>query len=136
MSAGRPDLRLAALFCGIVGLYELLFVAFTLSRGPVIGPRIDVLFPDFLVSQAAVRAFFEGKLAIVYDIDAFTRFQLAAFADRLDPAVRFRPFFYPPVFLLMLLPLGTFAVAKAYALFMAATVALATALEGRRDPWC
>ena len=131
----RSDLRLAAAFCGMVGLYELLWVAFTLSRGPVIGPAIDVLFPDFLVFHAAARAWVEGKLALVYDIDAFVSLQLAAYPDRLNPAIRFRPFFYPPIFLLLLLPLGAFAVAKAYALFMAATATLATFLEGRHDPW-
>jgi hypothetical protein len=131
----RSDLRLAAVFCGMVGLYELLWVAFTLTRGPVIGPVIDVLFPDFLVFHAAARAWVEGKLALVYDIDAFMNLQLAAYPDRLEPSIRFRPFFYPPVFLLLLLPLGAFAVAKAYALFMAATAAVATLLEGRHDPW-
>ncbi|HLM11463.1 MAG TPA: glycosyltransferase 87 family protein, partial [Reyranella sp.] len=132
---GRSDLRIAALFCGAVGLYDLLFVIFSLTRGPVIGPLVDILFPDFLVFHAAARAFFQGKLALVYDIDAFTRFQIASYPDRLDPSATFRPFFYPPIFLLMLLPLGAFAVAKAYGLFMAATAALATAVEGRRDPW-
>lgn len=132
---GRSDLRIAALFCGAVGLYELLFVIFSLSRGPVIGHRVDVLFPDFLVFHAAVRAFFAGKLALVYDIDAFTRFQVASYPDRLDSSAGFRPFIYPPIFLLMLLPLGALAVAKAYGLFMAATAALATAVERRRDPW-
>ncbi len=33
-----------------------------------------------------------------------------------------------------LLPFGLLAVSKAYAVFMAVTAALATALEGRRDP--
>lgn len=131
----RTSLRIAAVFCGIVGLYDLLFVISTLSRGPVIGPAIEVLFPDFLVFHAAARAFFEGKLALVYDIDAFTRLQTAFYPDRLGAAVDFRPFLYPPTFLLLLLPFGLLAVVKAYGLFMTVTAAAATAVEGRRDPW-
>ena len=46
---------------------------------------------------------------------------------------RFRPFFYPPTWLLMLLPFAALAVGKAYALFLSGTAALATVLEGRHD---
>lgn len=134
-AAQRMDFRVAAAFCGVVGLYDALLVIFTMSRGPEIGPVTDVLFPDFLVFHAATRAFFEGKLALVYDIDAFTRFQTEIYPDRLSSMVRFRPFFYPPILVLMLLPLGTLAVAKAYGIFMGVTAAAATLLEGRRDPW-
>ena len=121
----RGALAVAAAFCAAVGLYDLLYVYFTLSGGPAIGPRHPVLFPDFLVFDAAVRAWRDGKLALVYDIDAFSAFQNAG--------LHFRPFLYPPIWLLMLLPLGALAVGKAYALFMAATAAIATMLEGRRD---
>lgn len=135
MTAGRGPLALAAAFCGGIGLYDLLYVVFALAGGPLIGPRVDVLFPDFLVFHAAARAFFEGKLALIYDIDAFTRFQAATYPDHLPPNTVFRPFFYPPIFLLMLLPLGLLAATKAFSVFMAVTAALATAVEGRRDPW-
>src|SRR5262245_14678435 len=133
--ASRIDLQIAAGFCAVVGLYDTLLVIFTMTGGPVIGPVVDVLFPDFLVFHAATQAFFEGKPALIYDIDAFTRFQTEIYPDRLPPDLRFRPFFYPPVWLLMLLPLGMLAVAKAYAVFMIATAAAATFLEGRRDLW-
>jgi alpha-1,2-mannosyltransferase len=121
----RVALAVAAAFCAAVGLYDLLYVYFTLSGGPVIGPRHNVLFPDFLVFDAAVRAWRDGKLALVYDVDAFSAFQNAG--------LHFRPFLYPPIWLLMLLPLGALAVGKAYTLFMVATAAIATALEGWRD---
>jgi alpha-1,2-mannosyltransferase len=131
----RNDLLIAAAFCGALGLYDLLYVTFLLSGGPVIGPALSVLFPDFLVFWAAAHAWVEGKLALVYSIDAFTDYQNVLFADRFPNVVHFRPFFYPPIWLLMLLPLGAIAVGKAYALFMTGTMALATALEGRRDIW-
>ena len=75
--------------------------------------------------DAAVRAWTQGKLALVYDVDAFSAFQ--------GEGLGFRPFLYPPIWLLMLLPLGALAVSKAYALFMTATAAIATALYGWRD---
>lgn len=133
--ASRIDLRIAAVFCGVVGLYHVLYLALLLSGGPLIGPSQNVLFPDFLVFHAAVRAFLEGKLALVYNIDAFTQFQNAIYPDRFPWTVHFRPFFYPPTWLLMLLPFGLLAVGPAYGSFMIATAAAATALEGRRDWW-
>jgi hypothetical protein len=134
-SSSQIDLRIAAAFCGIIGLYDTLYVSFLLSGGPLIGPFMDVHFPDFLVFHAAVRAFLEGKLALIYGIDAFTQFQNVIYADRFPGTVLFRPFFYPPTWLLMLLPLGLLAVGPAYGAFMIATAAAATALEGRRDWW-
>mgnify|MGYP006286470211 FL=1 len=135
MKGSRTDLVIAAAFCGTIGLYDALYVILMLSDGPVIGPELKVLFPDFLVYWAAARAWLEGKLAIVYDIDAFTAYQNVLFADRFPNVVHFRPFFYPPIWLLMLVPFGLLGVAKAYGAFMTGTMALATAAEVRRDPW-
>lgn len=119
------SLRVAAVFCAALGVYDLLYLYFTFSGGPAIGPRHRVLFPDFLVFDAAVQAWREGKLALVYDVDAFSAFQNAG--------LHFRPFLYPPIWLLMLLPLGAIAVGKTYAIFLTATATIATALEGWRD---
>src|SRR5476651_2828402 len=91
---GRADLRLAAFVCGILGLYDLFYVGSLLAGGPLIGPIQDVLFADFLVFHGAARAWIEGKLAILYDIDAFTRFQNALYPDRFHREVEFRPFLY------------------------------------------
>ncbi len=131
----RVDLTIAAAFCGAIGLYDTLYVLSLLAGGPLIGPKVDVLFPDFLVFHGAVRAWAEGKLALIYDIDAFTAFQNAIYADRFHVYASFRPFFYPPIWLLMLLPLAGLVVGKAYGAFMAVTAGMATWLEGRRDWW-
>ena len=135
MRGSRTDLVIAAAFCGTIGLYDALYMVLMLSGGPVIGPELKVLFPDFLVYWAAARAWLEGKLAIVYDIDVFTAYQNVLFADRFPNVVHFRPFFYPPIWLLMLVPFGLLGVAKAYGAFITGTMALATAAEVRRDPW-
>jgi len=135
MKPSRVDLTIAAVFCGVIGLYDTLYVLSLLAGGPLIGPKVDVLFPDFLVFHAALRAWIEGKLALIYDIDVFTAFQNAIYADRFHVYAGFRPFFYPPIWLLLLLPLAGLAVGKAYSAFMVVTAGIATWLEGRRDWW-
>ncbi|WIM10915.1 glycosyltransferase family 87 protein [Enhydrobacter sp.] len=135
MKTERIDLAVAACFCAAIGLYDALYLLLRLLGGPLIGPRIHVLFPDFLVFHAAVRAWLEGHAALIYDLDAFTAFQNAIYAERLATTLHFRPFLYPPIWLLLLLPLGALVVGKAYGLFLSATAALATILEGRHDWW-
>jgi alpha-1,2-mannosyltransferase len=133
VSAAHRDLVIAAVFCAAVGVYDALYVWRLVSGGPLIGPGISAFFPDFLVFQAAARAWAEGQSALIYNSEALTAFQNALFVDRLPGEVRFRPFFYPPTWLLMLLPFAALAVGQAYALFLAGTAALATLLEGRHD---
>ena len=120
----KADFRLAAIFCGIVGLYDLLYIATTLAPSSVVlGYHIDILFPDFLVFHAAARAFFEGKLAIVYDTAALTHLQNTLYAARLPYEIGFRPFLYPPLWLLDLLPFGVLPIGAAVAVFLIATAA-------------
>lgn len=126
-------LAVAAAFCAIVGVYDILTITLFLSGGPLIGPQRWVLFPDFLVFHAAARTFLEGNLAIVYDFQAFVAFENRIYVDRFPSPVAFRPFLYPPIWLLMILPIGVFGVAVAYGLFMATTAAVSFLLAGRSD---
>ena len=113
----KADLRIATLFCGIVGLYDLLYVSTTITGTAVLGYKFDLLFPDFLVFHAAARALFEGKLALVYDTDAITHLQNTLYAARLPYELGFRPFLYPPLWLFDLLPFGLLPVGLAVASF-------------------
>ncbi len=127
--------RLAVAFCIVIGLYDVAFVGATLSGGvPRFAPHQWVLFPDLLTPLAAVRAFFEHKLSIIYDIDKFAQYQNVIYADRFAFPIDYRPFPYPPTWLLLLLPLGLVAVDRAIVLFMAVAVG-GSAYESRRDPW-
>ena len=128
MTQGRKDLVVAAVFCAAVSFYDAFYFWRLMSGGPLVGPGISAFFPDFLVFHAAGRAWLEGQGALIYNSDALTAFQNALYADRLPGEVRFRPFFYPPSWLLMLLPLAALAVGRAYALFLSGTVA-------RRHDW-
>ncbi|MFM8534013.1 MAG: hypothetical protein ACKOEC_10605, partial [Acidimicrobiia bacterium] len=116
-------LRLAVAFCIVIGLYGTAFVVATLLGGvPGFAGRQWVLFPDLLTPLAAVRAFFEGKLSIVYDIDKFAQFQNVIYADRYAYPIDYRPFPYPPTWLLLLLPLGLLGLDRAIVLFMAIVI--------------
>jgi hypothetical protein len=115
------DLRLAAIVCGVIGLYDVLYVATTLTGTAVLGYKIDVLFPDFLVFHAAARAFFEGRLEIVYDTAALTHLQNTLYAERLPYELGFRPFLYPPLWLFDLLPFGALPIGASIASFLVVT---------------
>lgn len=139
MSAPSPHyLRIAVAFCVVVGLYDVLYVIalnvdqqrFTRTLWPAV--ELVTLYPDFITPYAAVRAYFEGEQAIIYDHARFTAFLNDLYANRFD--FKFQPFLYPPVWLLMLLPFGLLPVYTACLLFMAATAA-ASAFESRHDPW-
>lgn len=122
---------LAITFCGLIGLYDVLYISSLIAGGPSIGPIQHALWPDFLTPYAAVRAYFEGKLAIVYDFDAFSSFHDALFADR-PHLSGFRPFLYPPTWILLLLPLGLLTIDVAFVVFMVVTMG-ASVIESRRD---
>jgi hypothetical protein len=112
------------MLCGIVGLYDVVYVATTITGTAMIGYKIDVLFPDFLVFHAATRAFFEGRLSMVYDTAALTHLQNTLYAARLSFELGFRPFLYPPIWLLDLLPFGLLPIDTAVTTFLVATAAI------------
>ncbi len=128
-------LRLAVVFCTVVGLYDALTIILYLSGGPFIGPQRGILFPDFIVFHAASRAFLEGKLAVIYSLPAFSDFENLSYPEYFKQPVDFRPFMYPPPWLLLTIPLAWLSVVTGYSLFMAATAAFATIMAGRRNFW-
>ncbi|CAN5899333.1 hypothetical protein BH11PSE3_BH11PSE3_01060 [soil metagenome] len=134
-----PYYLLAAMaFCTIVGLYDIVYVValnladqrFALMLKPVVnGPTI---YPDFITPYAATQAYFKGLQSVVYDPVKFTAFLNELYAYRFD--FKFQPFLYPPVWALVLLPLGLIPVYLACLLFMVSTAA-ASAFEMRRSLW-
>lgn len=118
MKPSEEDLRLAAIVCGLLGLYDVCLFVTTLSGKTVLGFHIDILFPDFLVFHAAARAAVEGKLSVVYDMAALTELQSKLYFSRLPFDVGFRPFLYPPLWLLFLLPFGLMSIGLAVTSFL------------------
>jgi hypothetical protein len=135
-AASRTDLRLAALICGGVSLYDIIVVVTALTGIATVGYRFDVLFPDFLVFHAAARAVIEGNLAVVYDTAALTDLQNTLYASRLPYELGFRPFLYPPIWLLDLLPFGLLPVGLAVSAFLTLSAGLsAVALRALKLGW-
>lgn len=135
-SSPKLLLQVAIAFCAIVGVYEVLTIILFLSDGPNIGPPRWVLFPDFIVYHAAGRALLEGKPGAIYDLAAFSDYLNLNYTDYFKrQLVDFRPFMYPPPWLLLILPFALPGVAAGYGLFMATTAVFATVLVGRAHFW-
>ena len=96
-----PLAAVAVLF----GLYSWALVAATGSgHDGVIGPRFNALGADWVIFQAAARAFFTGDLGHIYDQAWITQSTNSQFAAWLSSPLPFPLFPYPPVFLLLVLP--------------------------------
>ncbi|WP_249149498.1 glycosyltransferase family 87 protein [Bradyrhizobium liaoningense] len=96
---------------------------------------------DWMVFYGAVRSVLAGNLALVTDGDAFTAYLNQSFASWLTVPLAFRPWFYPPSFLVLLLPFAPLGFVGSYVAFQAATAGLlAWALRNRAGqprlaPW-
>ena len=89
---------------------------------------------DWMVFYGAVRSMLAGNLALVIDGDAFTAYLNRSFASWLTVPLEFRPWFYPPSFLVLLLPVAPLGFVGSYVAFQAATAGfLAWALRNRAD---
>jgi alpha-1,2-mannosyltransferase len=98
-----------AVAAALFGLYGWALVIATGSgHDGVIGPRFNALGADWVIFQAAARAFFTGDLAHIYNQAWITSATNSQFADWLSEPLPFPLFPYPPVFLLLVLPFAKF----------------------------
>ena len=89
----------------LFGLYGWALVAATGSgHDGLIGPRFNALGADWVIFQAAVRAFFTGDLSLIYNQAWITEATNSQFAYWLSEPLPFPLFPYPPVYLLLVLP--------------------------------
>ena len=95
--------------CIPVGLLGWAFYAAAFSRAP---------FQDFMVFYVAAHEAASGDLPLLYDGEAFTAALNARFAGWFSPPLSLHPWVYPPVFLLLLVPLGLLPFMAAYGVFM------------------
>jgi alpha-1,2-mannosyltransferase len=105
-------------------IYGWALIATTVDHPGAIGLNLDALGTDWMVFQSGARHFFSGHVAGLYDGDAFTAYLNRTFADRLSAPLPFRPFVYPPSYLLLLLPFGALPFLSSYIAFQAVTAAL------------
>ncbi len=107
----RPDLVTAAGRVALV-LYVLTFAALCLVPNPFLSADGRFLSVDFLSFWTAAREALAGRSSLPYDPEAFRAVQ-AAVSGLPD----FFSFFYPPMWLLVLLPFGGEAFFPAFLIF-------------------
>ena len=138
--ASRPDwnsLRVTALPAALVGtLYGWAVLASTVFHPGWIGPNHIAPGTDWMVFYGSVTSAVQGNLSLIMNGDDFTAFLNRSFQDWLSAPIEFRPWFYPPSFLVLLLPFAPLGFAASYVAFQILTAAfLATALiKGASSP--
>jgi len=111
-----------------MSLYVWLVLATTIPYPGKIGLDYNTLGTDWMVFYGAIRSVLDGNAAMIFDGDRFTYFLNTTFASWLSSPLDFRPWAYPPSFLLMLLPfapLGLFGSFVAFQLVTGALLAVA-----------
>jgi hypothetical protein len=89
---------------------------------------------DWMVFYGAIRSALDGHLSLITNGDAFTTELNRSFAHWLSVPLEYRPWFYPPSFLILLLPFTPLTFVASYLSFQAASAGfLAWALGNRAD---
>lgn len=117
-------------------LYGWLVFATTFNHPGKFGFNYNTPGSDFMVFHGAIRAALHGDIGILFDGDRFTAMLNHSYGDRLNSPLPFRPWVYPPSFLVLLLPVAPFDFLTSYALFeLAGALLLVAALcLGRTAP--
>lgn len=117
----------------IAALHAWAVFATTPAHPGAIGMNLNALGTDWMVFHLGAQHYFTGQLAQLFDGEAFTTRLNAAFAGWLSEPTPFRPWVYPPSYLLVLLPFGALPFLASYVAFQVATAALLAAALWRRD---
>lgn len=118
-----------------MSLYAWLVLLTTIPYPGRIGLDYNTLGTDWMVFYGAIRSVLDGNAAMIFDGERFTNFLNTAFAGWLSSPLDFRPWAYPPSFLLMLLPFASLGFFGSFVAFQLATGALlANVLRTRAEP--
>jgi hypothetical protein len=90
---------------------------------------------DWMVFYGAIKSALSDRLSLIMNGDDFTAYLNHSFTDWLSEPLEFRPWFYPPSFLVLLLPFAPLGLAGSYIAFQLVTGGfLVAALDkGGRD---
>lgn len=88
----------------VTSVYVWAILATTIPYPGRIGLDHNTLGTDWMVFCGAIRSVLDGNASLIFDGDRFTGFLNTAFAGWLSKPLEFRPWAYPPSFLLLLLP--------------------------------
>ena len=108
----------------LVALYAWVILLTTIPYPGKIGLDYNTLGTDWMVFYGAIRSVLDGNTALIFDGDRFTDFLNSAFAGLLSSPLDFRPWAYPPSFLVMLLPFAGLGFLGSYVAFQMASGAL------------
>lgn len=93
----QGDLRKIVSICSLLAMMGWVVPAIIASYAPA---------QDFMVFYTAARASIEGHLPLLFDGNAFTAQLNERFGDWLAMPLSIHPWVYPPLFLLMVIPIG------------------------------
>ena len=127
---------LAYLLLGsVAAVYAWAVVVLTYNHPGTIGPNYNAPGTDYMVFHTAAALALRGDLAKLYNPDAFTALLNQTYHGYLSAQLEFRPWIYPPSFLLPLLPFSAFGFPLAFWLFQAVTgVAMIAGLRAALGP--
>ena len=108
----------------VMAFYVWLVLVTTIPYPGKIGLDYNTLGTDWMVFYGAIRSVLDGNAALIFDGDRFTDFLNTNFAGWLSSPLEFRPWAYPPSFLLMLLPFAPLGFFGSYVAFQVVTGAL------------
>jgi hypothetical protein len=111
----------------IAALYAWAVVALTPAHPGSIGLNLNALGTDWMVFYGAVQWFFDGNLGGLFDGERFTAYLNSTFSGWLTQPTPFRPWVYPPSYLLAMLPFGTLPFALSYVAFQLVSAGLLAA---------
>ena len=111
----------------LASLYGWALLAPTFWRPGSIGLNLNTPGTDWMVFYGAARSFFDGNLGLIFDGDKFTAYLNSTFSWWLSQPMPFRPWVYPPSYLLAVLPFGELPFAVSYFAFQLVGAALLTA---------
>ncbi|HKT53125.1 MAG TPA: glycosyltransferase family 87 protein, partial [Caulobacteraceae bacterium] len=122
-------------------IYEWMVFATTFVRPGLIGLNSNTVGTDWMVFHGAARSLLGGHQAMMYDGRRFTDFLNHAYRGWLNGPLPFRPWVYPPSYLLLIAPFGLLGFMASLLLFEVGTsAALALAVvvgadKDRRKAW-
>ncbi len=123
-----------AVLAGAATLYGWAVFVSTFNRPGSIG--FDYVAPgtDWMVIYGAIRLALTNRFALTIDSDGFTAYINTFFAHFLPHPMFYRPWVYPPAFLIILVPFGLLGFTASYAAFqLAGATLLGGALLARAD---
>jgi alpha-1,2-mannosyltransferase len=101
--------------------YVWLVLVTTIAYPGKIGLDYNTLGTDWMVFYGAIRSVLDGHAPLIFDGDRFTDFLNATFASWLSKPLEFRPWAYPPSFLVLLLPFAPLGFFGSYVAFQLVT---------------